>query len=79
MSLLMKRVQYAFFAALLFYVISNPITYTLVDSITTTFLGPLLGPSAAFFKIAEAGQPTGYELFVHTVVFFFVILGLMHC
>jgi len=78
MSVLMKRAQHAFFAALLFYVISNPITYTLVDSITTTFLGPLLGPSAAFFKIAEAGQPTGYGLFVHTIVFFLVILGLMY-
>ena len=75
---LLKRAQYAFFSALLFYIISNPITYSVVDSLLMTFLGPILGPTAAIFKIAEGGCPTGYGLLVHSTVFFLVVLGLMY-
>lgn len=75
---LAKRAQYAFFSALLFYIISNPITYTVVDNLSMTLLGPFLGPSAAIFKIAEGGCPTGYGLLVHSVVFGLVVLGLMY-
>lgn len=73
-----KRVQYSFFAALLFYIVSNPITYTVVDNLLMTILGPILGPSAAFFKVAEGGCPTGYGLLLHSFVFFLVTLGLMY-
>ena len=45
-------------AAVLFYVVSNPATYKLVES--------LLG---RFFKIATNGSPTATGLLVHTVVF----------
>lgn len=76
--LLLKRSQYAFFSALLFYIVSNPITYTVVDNLLMTVLGPLLGPQAAFFKVAEGGCPTGYGLLLHSFVFFLVTLGLMY-
>ena len=45
-------------AAVLFYVVSNPVTYKLVES--------LLG---RFFKIATNGSPTAAGLVVHTAVF----------
>jgi hypothetical protein len=45
-------------AAVLFYVVSNPATYKLVES--------LLG---RFFKIAMNGSPTPAGLLVHTAVF----------
>ena len=45
-------------AAVLFYVVSNPATYKLVES--------LLG---RFFKIATNGSPTATGLLVHTAVF----------
>ena len=45
-------------AAVLFYVVSNPATYKLVES--------LLG---RFFKIATNGSPTPAGLLVHTAVF----------
>ena len=74
----MKRAQISLFSALLFYIVSNPITYSVVDSLLMTVLGPILGPSAAIFKVAEGGCPTGYGLLLHSFVFFLVTLGLMY-
>ena len=45
-------------AVVLFYVVSNPATYKLVDS----FLG-------RFFRIARNGSPTSAGLLVHAAVF----------
>lgn len=77
-ALLMKRAQISLFSALLFYIVSNPITYSVVDTLLMTVLGPLLGSSAALFKVAEGGCPTGYGLLLHSFVFFLVTLGLMY-
>lgn len=77
-ALMMKRVQISLFSALLFYIVSNPITYSVVDSLLMTVLGPILGASAAIFKVAEKGCPTGYGLLLHSFVFFLVTLGLMY-
>ena len=76
--LFMKRAQISLFSALLFYIVSNPITYSVVDTLLMTVLGPLLGSSAALFKVAEGGCPTGYGLLLHSFVFFLVTLGLMY-
>ena len=59
-----SKVYSAAFAGLLFYVISNPMTYTIVDSVL-----PL--------KTAVNGKPTGVGLVVHSVVFAAVTLLLM--
>jgi hypothetical protein len=69
----MKKVQYSALAALLYYIVSNPITYSVVDSIVSAVVGP-----NTIFKVAEAGCPTGYGLLVHSAVFFLVVLALMH-
>lgn len=77
-ALLMKRAQISLFSALLFYIVSNPITYSVVDTLLMTVLGPILGSAAALFKVAEGGCPTGYGLLLHSFVFFLVTLGLMY-
>ena len=47
-------------AALLFFIVSNPMTYKLVDSLLGMLLGRIAGPS---------GCPTNTGLIVHTIVF----------
>ena len=63
-----KQVKAAAFAGLLFYVISNPITYTIVDSVVRSVF-PL--------KVASNGKPTGAGLVLHSVVFAAVTFVLM--
>lgn len=54
-----RKLQTAALAALLFYIVSSPITYSIVDG--------LLG---GFFKIADhTGCPSGNGLIVHTIVY----------
>jgi hypothetical protein len=54
------KVQGALVAGLLFFIVSNPMTYQLVDSV----LGGLVG------RIASAsGCPTNVGLIVHSAVF----------
>ena len=47
-------------AALLFYIVANPMTYKLVDSLLGGLVGTIAGPS---------GCPTNLGLIVHAVVF----------
>jgi hypothetical protein len=54
-----SKIQIAAFSALLFYVIANPITYSVVDSIL----------SRIGFKVAINGKPTGSGLVLHALVF----------
>lgn len=54
-----RKLQTAALAALLFYIVSSPITYSIVDGI----LGGM-------FKIADhTGCPSGNGLIVHTIVY----------
>ena len=64
-----RRLQHALMLALLFFVISSPYTYKLVDNVTQTIFGPLFPSLASLFKIAEGGCPTTYGLLVHSAVF----------
>jgi hypothetical protein len=63
------RIRHALTLALLFFVISSPYTYTLVDRLVSPILGSLIPQLAHIFKIAEGGCPTTYGLLVHSVVF----------
>jgi len=63
-----KQLQAAAFAGLLFYVVSNPITYTIVDSLVSSVVG---------VKISQNGKPTGVGLVVHSLVFAVVTFALM--
>ncbi len=62
------KAKYSFYSALVFFLVANPETYKVVQKV----LGGLLGTIAG-----ESGCPTPLGLFIHTVVFFCVILALM--
>jgi hypothetical protein len=60
------KAKYAFYSALVFFLISNPETYKM----TQMLFGRL-------FTISTGGCPTPAGLFFHSAVFFVVLLGLM--
>jgi hypothetical protein len=60
------KAKYSFYSALVFFLIANPETYKL----TQTLFGWM-------FTISNGGCPTPFGLFFHSFVFFLVLLGLM--
>ena len=54
------KLKGALIAGLMFFIISNPMIYKLVDSLARGLLGPIASPS---------GCPTTWGLIVHSVVF----------
>jgi hypothetical protein len=67
--MLSRKLQASLVAALLFYVVSSPFTYRLVDQLVGGVVGAVVPQFTSLFKIAEAGCPTNYGLLVHAVVF----------
>jgi hypothetical protein len=67
--MLTPKVKHAVVLALLFFVVSSPYTYKLVDQVVSTVAGNLFPSLAHLVKIAEGGCPTTYGLIVHSVVF----------
>jgi hypothetical protein len=57
--------------AALFFVVSHPTTYKLVDHL----LAPLFG---RLFRAYEGGCPTSGGVMMHTLVFFGIIVGLSY-
>ena len=72
-----RKLSAALSAGLLFFVISNPYTYKLVDSVIGGVVGAVIPQFAYWFRIAEAGCPTTYGLVVHSAVFAFVAYRMM--
>jgi hypothetical protein len=72
-----RKVQASVVAALLFFVISSPFTYKLVDQLVGGIVSTVIPQFASFFKIAEAGCPTNYGLAVHSTVFGLVTYFMM--
>jgi len=61
------KAKYAFYSTLVFFLIANPETYKLMQR--------TLG---GFFTVAsDTGCPSTYGFFFHTLLFFFVLWGLM--
>lgn len=60
------KAKYSFYSALVFFLVANPETYKVLQK--------LMG---GFGIIAESGCVTPIGLFVQTIFFFFVMLGLM--
>ena len=60
------KAKYSFYSMLIFFLIANPETYKMTES----FFG-------RFFRIANGGCPTPAGLFFHTIIFFFVLWGIM--
>ena len=68
-----QKVQISGFQALLFFILANPITFSVVDSLIMSVLGPY-----SSMRVTEGGSPTGFGLMLHAAVFFAVTLGLMY-
>jgi hypothetical protein len=64
-----KKFQHAAALGLLFFVVSSPMTYRLVDSLVGGVATAVMPQTAHWFKVAQAGCPTTYGLAVHAVVF----------
>lgn len=73
-----KKFQHAAALGLLFFVVSSPMTYRLVDQLVGGVAGALVPSSAHWFKVAQAGCPTTYGLALHAVVFAVVAHYLLH-
>ena len=60
------KAKYSFYSALVFFLIANPETYKLTQSIF-----------GFFFTVSTGGCPTPGGLFLHSILFFLILLGLM--
>jgi hypothetical protein len=60
------KAKYSFYSALVFFLIANPETF----KATQMLFGSIV-------TLANGGCPTPVGLFVHTAIFFLVLLGLM--
>ena len=74
------KFQSAALLAVLFFVLSSPMTYRLVDRLIGGLVSSVLPQFGATLKVAEAGCPTQYGLVVHSVVFglvcYYLVSGL---
>lgn len=68
-----EKAQISAFQGLLFYILANPITFSVVDGLVSSVTGPY-----SSLKVAHQGNPTGFGLLLHSFVFFAVTLGLMY-
>ena len=68
-QMLSSKVKHAVALALLFFVVSSPYTYKLVDSLVGGVLASVAPQLAYMFKVADAGCPTTYGLALHSAVF----------
>lgn len=60
------KAKYSFYSALVFFLLANPETYKLTQMVF-----------GGLFTVSVGGCPTPGGLFLHTIVFFGVLLGLM--
>jgi hypothetical protein len=67
MNLALKA-KYSFYSALVFFLIANPETYKIINSLLGRFIGAIA---------SVEGCPTPFGFFLHTFFFFLVMLGLM--
>jgi hypothetical protein len=75
---LSKKFVHSLTLAVVFFVLSSPITYRLVDRVVSGLVGSLFPHLEEMFKVAHAGCPTTYGLAVHAVVFGVVSFYLLH-
>ena len=74
------KFQNAALLAVLFFVLSSPMTYRLVDRLIGGLVSAVLPQFSALLKVANAGCPTNYGIAVHATVFglvcFYLVKGL---
>jgi hypothetical protein len=57
------KVKYSLYSALIFFLVANPATFKVVNSIIP--------------GVAVNGCPTSFGLLLHTIVFFLALVGIM--
>jgi hypothetical protein len=62
------KAKYSFYSALVFFLVANPETYKIIQWMLGGFVGTIANAN---------GCPTPIGLFLHTILFFFVMLALM--
>jgi len=60
------KAKYSFYSALVFFLVANPETYKLSQMIF-----------GSIFTVSNGGCATPTGLFLHTILFFLILLGLM--
>ena len=75
--LLSRKARAAISAALLFFVVSSPLTYKVVDYFVGGVVLSLVPALSPVFKVAQSGCPTNYGLVLHSVVFGVIAYALM--
>lgn len=75
---LSKKLQHSLTLAVVFFVLSSPITYRLVDQLVGGVVSGLIPQLAPVFKVAQAGCPTTYGLALHAAVFGLVSYFFLH-
>jgi hypothetical protein len=73
----MSRVKAALTAGLLFFVVSSPMLYKLVDQAVGGVVGSVAPGFVHMLRVAEGGCPTTYGLVLHAAVFAAVVYYLM--
>ena len=73
----MSKVKAALTAGILFFIISSPALYKLVDSLVGGVVNAVAPSLMHVFRVAESGCPTTYGLVVHSVVFAAIVYHLM--
>jgi len=64
-----SKVKHAVMLALLFFAVSSPYTYKVVDHVIGGVVAAVAPQLSYLFKVADAGCPTTYGLAVHSAVF----------
>ena len=67
--MLNSKVKHALALALLFFAVSSPYTYKVVDNLVGSVVSALAPQLSYIFKVADAGCPTTYGLALHSAVF----------
>jgi hypothetical protein len=73
-----KKFVHSFTLAVLFFVLSSPMTYSLVDRLVSTVVGAVAPQYIETLRISSGGCPTTYGLAVHSAVFAAVSYYLLH-
>jgi hypothetical protein len=61
------KAKYSFYSALVFFLVANPETFKL----TQRLFGGLISMAS------ESGCPTAYGFFIHSLLFFLILWGMM--
>jgi hypothetical protein len=73
-----KKFVHSFTLAVLFFVLSSPTTYSIVDRIVGTVVGAVAPHYVDMLRVSSGGCPTTYGLAVHALVFGAVSYYLLH-